>query len=91
MQQDIRIVPIFNQMKSPKIWTDFTRLEMLCDTVKYGYSVDNSDKKRIYDGHVHVLLKPDPKCICEICMLTHNIMELVLVKDCWNKVNVLQI
>ena len=53
MQQDIRIVPIFNQMKNPKIWTDFTRLEMLCDTVKYGYSVDNSDKKRIYDGHVN--------------------------------------
>ena len=46
--QDIRIVPIFDQMANPKIWSDFTRLEMLCDTVKYGYPVDDSDRNRGY-------------------------------------------
>ena len=51
-RQNIRIVPIFNQAANPKIWSDFTRLEMLCDTVKYGYQSDDSDKKRIYEGHM---------------------------------------
>ena len=50
-KQDIRIVPIFNQMASPKIWHDFTRLEMLCDTVICGYDSDNTDKVRIMNSH----------------------------------------
>ena len=50
--QDIRVVPIFDQMANPKIWSDFTRLEMLCDTVKYGYPVDDSDRNRIFKGHM---------------------------------------
>ncbi len=51
--KDIKIVPIFDQMANPKIWSDFTRLEMLCDTVKYGYRTGDDDRNRIFASHMY--------------------------------------
>ena len=52
IKQDIQIMPIFNQKASPKIWEDFTRLELLCDTVICGYKTDNTDVLRVMDSHL---------------------------------------
>ena len=50
-KQEIKIVPIFDQMASPKIWQDFARLEILCRTVEYGYEKKSNDEQKIIDGY----------------------------------------
>lgn len=48
---EITIVPVFDQSKGD-VWSEFTRIEMLCDKITCGYKVGAKDKKRIYDQHV---------------------------------------
>ena len=50
---NFEIVPIFNQMAKPSLWHDFTELEMKCDAEKYNYNVDNTDRDRIFKGHMY--------------------------------------
>ena len=45
---DFEILPIFSQSANPRIWHDFTELEMKCDSEKYGYHTDDTDRQRIY-------------------------------------------
>ncbi len=53
-KQNIRIVPVFNQMASPKIWHDFARLELLCDTVVHGLSIEKTGMADKINSHKKV-------------------------------------
>lgn len=52
LKTDFEIIPIFNQPANPRVWHDFTELEMRCDSEKYNYSVDDRDRTRIFKGHM---------------------------------------
>ena len=49
VDKKIIISPVFDQ-SAGNIWSDFTRIELLCDC-EYGFSVGTVDKKRILLGH----------------------------------------
>ena len=46
---NFEIKPIFNQNDS--IWCDFMRIEMTCESVKYGYKLNAEDERRIMFSH----------------------------------------
>jgi len=50
---DFEIVPIFDQSTKPGLWHDFTELEIKCDSEKYGYNVDDTDRQRIFKSHMY--------------------------------------
>lgn len=49
LNENIQIKPIFNQTEP--IWQEFTRIELLCDSVKYGLNCDEQDYQRIMSSH----------------------------------------
>ena len=50
---NFEIIPIFDQSADSRIWHDFTEIELKCDSEKYNYHVDDSDRCRIYKSHMY--------------------------------------
>ncbi len=44
--------PIFNQTADARTWAFFADIEMKCDSVKYNYHVDDTDRARILQSHI---------------------------------------